>query len=219
MGEDNILTVIGPIACPLKPRANKHLGGGRSKAHWSGEGSLATEQRARVRVAFRYRCAVCGVPATAVKIHGRIWADATPASACNHRALQPWPLRIWPTQVRFLDVLLVRIPSHGGRPLDEHDGLPMALKAVVDEVTAQLWPRNARGQFIGKVDDSVDWLRWLYGERPHRKPRKRPRPGDHPPDPSNVGTELLEIVIAERYCCPYCHDVPALKQRWLEGNG
>lgn len=210
--------VIGPIPCPLKPRANKHLGEGRSKAHWSGEGSLAAEQRARVRAAFQCQCAVCGATATAARLPGRTWKWAIPVSACDHKALrrrQRLPLSgpDYP-----LDVLMIRVPSHGGRTLDD-DGLQMALKAIRDQIAEELWPRDARGKLIGTVDDSEDWLRWLYGERPHRKPRKRPRPGDPSPDPSNVGTELLEIVIAPRCVCRcFCGELREAAREWARGG-
>jgi hypothetical protein len=115
-----------------------------------------------------------------------------------------------------VDALLVRIPRHRGRTLDEHDGLPYALKAVADEVTKRLWPRDGKGKLVGTPDDSAPWLRWLYAQRPHRKARKRPRPGDPRPDPPNKGTELCEIVIASRHRCPYCEDVPHLVRAWRE---
>jgi hypothetical protein len=118
-----------------------------------------------------------------------------------------------------VDVLLIRIPSHGGGKLDPHDGLPHAFKAAVDEVAYQLWPKGPDGEPIGRVDDSAAWLRWCYGQRSHRKARKRPRPGDPPPDPSNRGTELCEIWLAPRDDCRCnCAELRQAAREWAYGR-
>jgi len=118
-------------------------------------------------------------------------------------------------------VLLVRVRAPRGRPLDSHDGLRHALKAVVDGLTEAVWPRDAKGRLIGKPNDSAGWLRFCYAERPRRgekppSPGKRPadyQPG--PPDPP-AEKELVELVIARRE--DELVPAPAVLQRWLRGE-
>jgi hypothetical protein len=120
-----------------------------------------------------------------------------------------------------VDVLFIRIPR-AGAPLKglDWDGAVAGVKALQDEVTEQLWPRDPiTRKLIGKPDDSAPWLRWSVRQRPHRKtkpPRKLP-PGwvPGPPDPPNQGTELVEIVVAPREDC--CCGRSMLPIRWERG--
>lgn len=215
---------FGPFALPIKARGNRHLGG-RAKGHWSGEASLAAEQKARVRAAFRGRCPGCGIPAVPVRPRGKGWSSAFTMAGCSFPRPQP-PVchvqRIVPWQLppygpnNPVDALLIRVPSHRGGKLDPHDGLPHAFKAAVDQVAYELWPKGPDGEPIGRVDDSAKWFRWCYGQRPHRKARKRPRPGDPPPDPPNRGTELCEIWLAPRQ--DILHPTAAVLVRWQRGE-
>lgn len=186
---------IGPFPLAVKARGNTEIG--RNAGDF---GAATREQRARVAAAMSGYCLRCWELPTAIQVQlhrgGRKhWRTH---ESCRCRAPRR-PHRLPPHGPGHpVDVLLVRV---GGRPLDEHDGLPIALKAVADEVAAQLWPKDARGQPIGKVDDSASWLRWSYGQRPYRRPRKRTRPGDPPADPVGHGTRLVEIWIAPREDC------------------
>jgi hypothetical protein len=208
---------IGPFACPVVARGNEHLRG-RTAAHWSGRSKLVSEQRAMVHAAWVGVCLSCGRPWTACRYRDR-WLDA-PACSCRTRG--PRRSHQLPPHgpQHPVDVHLVRIPRHRGRELDAHDGLPYALKAAVDQVTAELWPKGPDRKPSGTPDDSVPWLRWSYGQRPHCKARKRPRPGDPPPDPPNKGTELVEIWLAQRDDCPHCGR-SMLPVRWkrVQGGG
>jgi hypothetical protein len=134
---------------------------------------------------------------------------------CRNGRITPWHLPLH-GPAHPVDLLLIRIPRHGGRTLDSHDGLPIALKAVADEIAEQLWPKGPDGKPIGRVDDSADWFRWSYGQRDHRKPRKRPRPGDPSPDPPNRGAELCEIWLAPREDILY--PTAAVLVRWQGGE-
>jgi hypothetical protein len=118
-----------------------------------------------------------------------------------------------------VDVHIVRVPKHGGRGLDPHDSLPGTAKPIVDEATAQLWPKGPDGKPVSKPDDSAEWLRFSYAHRPHRKARKRPRSGDPRPDPPNKGTELVEIWIAEREDCQcFCGELRQRAREWAFGR-
>jgi len=198
--------IIGPFSCPVVARGNEHLRG-RATGHWSGRAKLVSEQQAKLRAAWKGCCASCGASWTAHRLGDR-WIEA---ASCKCR-LPRKPLylpRHGPEHP--VDVLLIRIPRHRGSELDAHDGLPFAFKAVVDAVTAELWPKLPNGKPVSKPDDSAPWLRWCYGQRPHRK-----RSGDPPPDPPNQGTELCEIWIAARE--DVMAPAPAVLVRWREGE-
>lgn len=192
---------IGPFPCPVPGRGNHRVGPNQRVNHWSGEARVAKEQRRIVAAAFAGSCSQCGASQRPVRLGKGRWLNAP---TCGHRAPVA-PIQLPPHGPEHdVDTMVVRVPRHRGSFLDAHDGLPQALKAIVDEVTEQLWPKGPDRKPIGQVDDSATWLRWSYGQRPPRKARKRPRPGDPPPDPPNKGTELVEIWIAPREDCPHC---------------
>lgn len=210
--------VIGPFAVPLPPPNARH-----GRKAFDG-GSLVSQQRAMVRAAFSGRCSVCGVPRTAVRPRGAKWSRALYLYSCEGHVRRVRPYLFPPHGPEHaVDVHIVRVRRYRGRPLDAHENLPFACKPIVDEITAQLWPKGPNGKPTSNPDDAAPWLRWSYGERPHRKarpPRKLP-PGwvPGPPDPPNQGTELCEIVIAPREdCgCSCCDPLDALIRRW-EGD-
>jgi hypothetical protein len=204
---------IGPFACPIVARGNEHLRG-RTAAHWSGRAKLVAEQQALVNAAWGGVCAGCGRPWTAQQYRGQ-WLHAP---ACDCRWHGPRRSHQLPPHgpEHPVDVLCVRIPRERGSKLDPHDGLPYAFKAIVDKATWLFWPKGPDGKPVSKPDDSAPWLRWSYGQRLHRKPRKRLRPGDPPPDPPNKGTELCEIWIAPRE--DVLAPAPAVLVRWQRGE-
>jgi hypothetical protein len=211
-----------PFACPWPNRGQGRVGPSDSgKAHWAKPAKLAKEQRAIVKAAFAGICRQCGAVPTAAKGRGAGWIRV-PSCSCPSVRYRPHQLPPHGPE-HPADVLLVRIPR-AGAPLKglDWDGAVAGAKALIDEVTEQLWPRDpVTKKLLGKPDDSARWLRWSVRQRPPRKaklpPRKLP-PGwvPGPPDPSNHGTELVEIWIAPREDCGCGRST--LPVRWQRGK-
>jgi hypothetical protein len=140
------------FAVRLPSRANEQHGRRKKKGGKLGAKiSLPAEQRAATAAALGWWCPRCGVPARSLGGPGGL--RVTTCSCGKHRlADERPPVTAGPEHP--VDVLLIRV----GAPLDD-DNLQGALKAVRDEVTAQLWRWN---ELPGKPDDSAPWLRWCY---------------------------------------------------------
>lgn len=193
--------------CPLPGRGNRDMGRRRSgkartRAHWSGEASLAAAQKAATAAALSGCCQRCGVPWRSLAMRG---GHQILAPACEHIKSWARPHHLPPHGPDHpVDVLLVRTPRKSGNPLDLHDGLRHACKSPVDAVTAALWPKDRNGKPTGTPNDNAPWLRWEYGQ-------DKRRPGD-PED-----CETLEIVVAPRDDCCGCGR-STLPDRWLRGE-
>jgi hypothetical protein len=154
------------------------------------------QQERALEAALGWWC-YCGAPAIPSQLKGRHWMPVAPPYCCDvmrpptprptRKLRDPQDLASWyldlgqPT--RQLDVLLARIPRAGrGKRLDGGDNDSGALKHLRDVLTRLLWPYHDR-----KPDDSDGLFRWCYGQRERREG-----------DPPNRGTELLEVVVAER---------------------
>lgn len=218
--------IVGPFPCPWPNLGQGRVGPSESgKAHWAKPAGVKAQQRAIVAAAFGGPCTRCGQPWTVCEIQpggrGRRkkWIEL-PCSCRAPRRRHPLPPH---GPEHPVDVLFVRIPRAGApnKGLDD-DGAISGAKAIRDEVTVQLWPRDpVTRELRSEPDDSARWLRFSVRQRPHRKakpPRKLP-PGwvPGPPDPSNQGTELVEIWIAPREDCRCdCGELRQAARRWYE---
>lgn len=209
---------IGPFPCPWPNRGQGRVGPSESgKAHWAKPAKLVKEQRAIVTAAFRGTCSRCGALPTAAK---SLLGWMVRETCFCRRPLRPRQLPPHGPQ-HPVDVLLVRIPRAGAPAKGiDWDGAVAGAKALIDEVTVQLWPRDpVTRELLSEPDDSAPWLRFEVRQRPCRKakpPRKLP-PGwvPGPPDPPNQGTELVEIWIAPREDCEcFCGELRQAARQW-----
>lgn len=162
--------------------------------------SLPGRQRRAVAAALGYVCPQCDAPAETLRLRGGSTIAITSCRCTRLRVVvERPPLLCGPEHP--VDVLLVRVPAPGGKPLDEPYNLGEALKSPQDGVADVLW---SWAKQPGKSRDNVPWMRW------HCRQRKR-RQGD--PE----GSELLELVIAPREVCSCCGDEPAIVRRWRAG--
>lgn len=215
---------IGPFPCPWPNLGQGRVGPSESgKAHWVKPAAVKAQQRAIVKAAFAGSCWWCGAIPTAVKGKGAGWIRVP---SCTCRQLRRRLHQLPPHGPRHsVDVLIARVPRAGApnKGLDD-DGAVSGAKAIRDEVTAQLWPREpVTKELLSKPDDSARWLRFEVCQRPHRKakPPRRLPPGwvPGPPDPPNQGTELVEIWIAPREDCRcLCGELREAAKEWAKGQ-
>jgi hypothetical protein len=187
------------------------------------------QQRRAVEAALGWQCLGCEAAAVPSQLRGpwlavnrygccaprRLPRGPTDPSSWSRRPLGPRPARrlrdpadpsSWYLDFgqpgRELDVLLVRIPRAGrGKRLDRGDNDAGALKAFRDEFALRLWPPG-----LGKPDDSHSMFRWRCVQREWREG-----------DPPNKGTELVEVIVAERE--DILAPAPAVLVRWQRALG
>jgi hypothetical protein len=203
------------VPCPLSSAANQDYGQRRRKrgGKTGAQLGLPAKQRRVVEAALGWVC-YCGAAAIPSQLTGQ-WLPLAPRYCCDmmrtperrigRRLRDPQDPTSWYLDgagpERPLDLLLARIPSSPrGRELDD-DNLRRALKAARDEAAARFWPPG-----LGKPNDSAPWLRWSYGQRAWQAG-----------DPPNRGTELLEVVVAERE--DVLAPAPAVLVRWQQAHG
>jgi hypothetical protein len=92
---------------------------------------------------------------------------------------------VWLASVPTRPVLpcTVKLTRIAPRPLDSHDGLRAALKAIVDQLAVELGlPVNAKGH----ADDADPRVSWMYGQRR-----------------GNVREYVVEVLISEGIEVPF----------------